>query len=96
MELTEMENRMLYQTEGTERYAILQEMSMASQYAGDPAWRKAAKDFMEKLRPLSDAGCMDLVRDIQKKIPASAGRADHRGADRGDQTEIRNREIEGA
>ena len=48
-------------------YAILQEMSMASQYAGDPAWRKAAKDFMEKLRPLSDAGCMDLVRDIQKK-----------------------------
>lgn len=75
MELTEMENRMLYQTEGTERYAILQEMSMASQYAGDPAWRKAAKDFMEKLRPLSDAGCMDLVRDIQKKyrLPQEGG-----------------------
>ena len=66
MELTEMENRRLYQTEGTKRYAILQEISMASQYAGDPARRKAAKGLMEKLRPMSDAGCMDLVRDIQK------------------------------
>ncbi len=66
MELTEMEKRMLYQTEGCERYAIINELSMASQYAGDPARRKAAKDLMEKLRPLSDAGCMDLVRDIQK------------------------------
>lgn len=94
MELTEMENRMLYQTEGTERYAILQEMSMASQYAGDPAWRKAAKDFMEKLRPLSDAGCMDLVRDIQKNT-GFRRKGDYRGADRGGQTEIRNRKIEG-
>lgn len=66
MELNEMEKRMLYQTEGCERYAIINELFMASQYAGDPARRKAAKDLMEKLRPLSDAGCMDLVRDIQK------------------------------
>ncbi len=65
MELTEMENRMLYQTEGTERYAILQEMSMALQYAGDPARRKVSKNLMEKLCPLTDARCMDLVRDIQ-------------------------------
>lgn len=62
MELTEMENRMLYQTEGTERYAILQEMSMALQYAGDPARRKVSKNLMEKLCPLTDARCMDLVR----------------------------------
>ena len=34
MEFTEMEKRMLYQTEGSERYAVLQEMSMASRYAG--------------------------------------------------------------
>ena len=66
MEFTEMEKRLLYQTEGCERYAIINELSMASQYAGDPARRKAAKDLMEKLRPLSDAECMDLVRDIQK------------------------------
>ena len=66
MELNEMEKRMLYQTEGCERYAVINELSMALQYAGDPARRKAAKDLMEKLRPLSDAGCMDLMRDIQK------------------------------
>ena len=66
MEFTEMEKRLLYQTEGCERYAIINELSMASQYAGDPARRKAAKDLMEKLRPLSDAECMNLVRDIQK------------------------------
>ena len=56
MELTEMEKRMLYQTEGCERYAIINELSMASQYADNPARRKAARDLMEKLRPLSDAG----------------------------------------
>ena len=54
MEFTEMEKRMLYQTEGSERYAVLQEMSMASRYAGDPARRKAAKSLLEKLRPLTD------------------------------------------
>lgn len=54
MEFTEMEKRMLYQTEGTERYAFLQEMSMASQYAEDPARRKTSESHMEKLRPLTD------------------------------------------
>ena len=66
MELNEMEKRMLYQTEGCERYAVINELSIASQYAGNPARRKAAKNLMEKLRPLSDTECMDLVRDIQK------------------------------
>ncbi len=51
MEFTEMEKRMLYQTEGSERYAVLQEMSMASRYAGDPDRRKAAKSLLEKLHP---------------------------------------------
>ena len=66
MEFTEMEKRMLYQTEGTERYAVMQEMSMASRYAGDPARRKAAESLMEKLRPLADAECMEIVHDIRK------------------------------
>ena len=66
MNLNEMEKRMLYQTEGSERYAVLQEMSMASRYAGDPARRKAAKSLLEKLRPLTDAECMDSVHDIRK------------------------------
>ena len=60
MELTEMEKRMLYQTEGSERYAVLQEMSMASRYAGDPARRKAAKSLLEKLRPQTDPVLADI------------------------------------
>ena len=66
MELTEMEKRMLYQTEGTERYAVLREMYMASRYAGDPARWKAAESLMEKLRLLADAECMEIVHDIRK------------------------------
>lgn len=66
MEFTEMEKRLLYQTEGCDRYAVINELSMASQYASDPARRKAARELMEKMRSLSDAGCMDIVKDIQK------------------------------
>ena len=42
MELNEMEKRMLYQTEGSGRYAILHELLMASRYAKDPDRRRAA------------------------------------------------------
>ena len=42
MELNEMEKRMLYQTEGSERYAILHELTMASRYAKNQDRRKAA------------------------------------------------------
>lgn len=66
MELSEMEKRMLYQTDGTERYGIISELSMASRYANDPVRRKAAKSLVEKLCSLSDEKCIDLVRDIQK------------------------------
>ena len=66
MELNEMEKRMLYQTEGSERYAILHEMLVASRDAKDPDRRKAADSLMEKLRPLSDKDCMDIVHDIRK------------------------------
>lgn len=37
MELNEMEKRLLYQTEGSEGYAIINEHTAAPQYAGDPA-----------------------------------------------------------
>ena len=77
MEFTEMEKRMLYQTEGSERYAVLQEMSMASRYAGDPARRKAAKSLLEKLRPLTDAECMEAVHDIRRnyRLPQARQRS---------------------
>lgn len=66
MELSRMEKRMLYQTEGCDRYAVLNELSMASRYAGDPVRRRAAKSLMEKLSPLTEEKCMEIVKDIQK------------------------------
>ena len=66
MELSRMEKRMLYQTEGSDRYAVLNELSMASRYAGDPVRRRAAKSLMEKLSPLTEEKCMEIVKDIQR------------------------------
>ena len=51
MELNDMEKRMLYQTQGCERYAIRRELLMASRYAIDPDRKRAADSLMEKLRP---------------------------------------------
>ena len=43
MEFTEMEKRMLYQTEGSERYAVLQEMFMTSWYSRIHTTQKGAR-----------------------------------------------------
>lgn len=66
MELTDMEKRLLYQVEGCEQYAVMNEIFMTGRYATDPARKEAAHTLLDKLRPLSDRVCMDLVRDIQK------------------------------
>ena len=73
MELNEMEKRMLYQTDGSERYAILHELLMASRYAKAPDRRRAADSLMEKLRPLSDRECMEIVHDIRKNYRLPQG-----------------------
>ena len=76
MELTEMEKRMLYQTEGTERYAVLREMSMVSRYAGDPARLKSAQSLMVKPRPREYVKFMEIGHDIRKNYPLPhAGRS---------------------
>ena len=74
MELNEMEKRMLYQTDGSERYVILHELLMASRYAKDPDRRRAADSLMEKLRPLSDRECMEIVYDIRRNYRLPQGR----------------------
>ena len=66
MELNEMEKRMLYQTEGSERYALMHDLLMASRYAKDPDRRKAADSLMEKMRSLTDGEFMEIVHDIRK------------------------------
>lgn len=73
MELNEMEKRILYQTDGSERYAILHELLMASRYTKDPNRRRVADSLMEKLRPLSDRECMEIVRDIRKNYRLPQG-----------------------
>ena len=64
---------MLYQTDGSERYAIRHELLMASRYAKDPDRRRAADSLMEKLRPLSDRECMEIVHDIRKNYRLPQG-----------------------
>ena len=66
MELNEMEKRMLCQTEGSERYALMHELLMASRYAKDPDRRRAAESLMEKTRSLTDWQFMEIVHDIRR------------------------------
>ncbi len=73
MELNEMERRLLYQTEGSEWYAVLHELAMASRYARDSDRRKAADSLIKKLNSLTDGGCMEIVYDIRKNYRLPKG-----------------------
>ena len=66
MELNEIEKRLLFQVEGDYQSKVLNELYMTAQYTKNPEQRKAAENLMAKLRVLTDAECMDIVRDIQK------------------------------
>ena len=66
MELNEMEKRLLFQVEGDYQSKVLNEFYMTTRYTKNPEQRKAAENLMAKLRILTDAECMDIVRDIQK------------------------------
>lgn len=66
MELNEMEKRLLFQVEGDYQSKVLNELCMTARYTKNPEQRKAAENLMAKLRVLTDAECMDIVRDIQK------------------------------
>lgn len=66
MELNEIEKRLLFQVEGDYQSKVLNELYMTVQYTKNTEQRKAAENLMAKLRVLTDAECMDIVRDIQK------------------------------
>ena len=66
MELNEMEKRLLFQVEGDYQSKVLNELYMTARYTKNPEQQKAAENLMAKLRVLTDAECMDIVRDIQK------------------------------
>lgn len=65
MELNEMEKKLLFQVEGDYQTKILNELYMTVRYSNNSEQREAAEGLMAKLRVLSNAECMDLVKDIQ-------------------------------
>ena len=73
MELNEMEKKLLFQVEGDYQAKVLNELYMTVRYSSNSEQREAAQSLMAKLRVLSDAECMDLVKDIQKnyRLPHS-------------------------
>ena len=74
MELNEMEKKLLFQVEGDYQTKILNELYMTVRYSNNSEQREAAEGLMAKLRVLSNAECMDLVKDIQKnyRLPSKA------------------------
>lgn len=58
--------KLLFQVEGDYQTKILNELYMTVRYSNNSEQREAAEGLMAKLRVLSNAECMDLVKDIQK------------------------------
>lgn len=96
MELNEMEKKLLFQVEGDYQTKILNELYMTVRYSNNSEQREAAEGLMAKLRVLSNAECMDLVKDIQKNYRLPYPCPDDWRKDRRGQTTIRCRKIEGA
>ena len=65
MKLTEAEMKMVFQIESTDQSAVLNEIHMIRRYASDQATKQTAEKLLNKLRPLSDQACMDLIREVQ-------------------------------
>ena len=72
MKLTEAEMRMVFQIESTNQNAALNEIYMTWRYAPNPATKETAESLLDKLRPLSDQECMDLIRKVQAEYLQSA------------------------
>ena len=66
MELNEMEKKLLFTVERDYQTKFLNELYMTVRYSNNSEQREAAEGLMAKLRVLSNAECMDLVKDIQK------------------------------
>ena len=79
MKLTEAEMRMVFQIESTNQNAALNEIYMTWRYAPNPAAKETAEGLLDKLRPLSDQECMNLIRKVQAEYrrpgkPAPSGK----------------------
>ena len=65
---------MVFQIESTNQNAALNEIYMTWRYAPNPATKETAEGLLDKLRPLSDQECMDLIRKVQAeyRLPEKA------------------------
>ena len=88
--------KLLFQVEGDYQTKILNELYMTVRYSNNSEQREAAEGLMAKLRVLSNAEYMDLVKDIQKNYRSLLSSPDDWRKDRRGQTTIRGRKIEGA
>ena len=66
MKLNEMEKKLLFQVKGDDQGKVLYELYMTVRCSNNSERREAAESLIPKLNVLSDAKCMDLVKDIQK------------------------------
>ena len=92
MKLTEAEMRMVFQIESTNQNAALNEIYMTWRYAPNPATKETAEGLLDKLRPLSDQECMDLIRSAGR-IPSAGESPHHRGNAGRSQAAIRGAEV---
>ena len=74
MKLTEAEMRMVFQIESTNQNAALNEIYMTWRYAPNQAVKETAESLLDKLRPLSDQECMNLICKVQAeyRLPEKA------------------------
>ena len=88
--------KLLFQVEGDYQTKILNELYMTVRYSNNSEQREAAEGLMAKLRVLSNAECMDLVKDIQKnyRLPYPARTIGEKIAEARQQSGARK--IEGA
>ena len=93
MKLTEAEMRMVFQIESTNQNAALNEIYMTWRYAPNPATKETAESLLDKLRPLSDQECMDLIRKVQTEYRLPEKGPHHRGNAGRSQATIRGAEV---
>lgn len=73
MGLSEMEKRLIFQTEGYGKSEVTYELRTCLPYIPDPVKRKTAADLVRKLDAMPEKDCLTLIQDIRKNYRLPAG-----------------------
>lgn len=71
MELSEMEKRLIFQTEGYGKSEVIYELRMCLPYIPDTAKRKVAADLVRKLDAMPEKRLSGAHSGYSEKLPAS-------------------------